>query len=84
MNQQRRQKAKARAKSRAKSTGEAVVDLGKVKLNDNPRRDYWKDQSANEIRNQLRLRKVHEDEWKFKDKQQLVGIIVEAVKASKK
>ena len=85
-------KAKARAKSRAKSVddnGRAAgqadnVQAGNITLNNNTTRDYWKDQSANEIKNQLRLRKVPQDKWILKSKDQLVRIIVKVINASNK
>lgn len=76
-------KAKAKAKARAKSV-DNNVQAGSITLNNNTGRDYWKEQSANEIRNQLRLRKVPQDDWIFKDKAQLIGIIVKVIKASNK
>ena len=70
-------KAKARARS---DSGRVRAEV--ARLNDIIDRGYWKDQSANEIKNQLRLRKVPQDDWMLKDKGQLVGIIVKVIKAS--
>ena len=42
---------------------------------------FWRDQSANELRNQLKLRDPHKfkDEWAFKSKPDLIKIIKELI-----
>jgi hypothetical protein len=72
-------KAKARAKSRAKTVDKDVRATDKT-LNNNNTREYWANNaSANEIKNQLRLRGVPEDIWIYKDKAALVRIIVKVI-----
>ena len=58
------------------------VQVGQIKTNNNKTTSYWKQQSANEIRNQLKLRdrKRFNDEWAFKTKGQLIEIIKQLVK----
>ena len=58
------------------------VQVQQIKTNNNKTTSYWKQQSANEIRNQLKLRdrKRFNDEWAFKNKGQLIEIIKQLVK----
>ena len=72
----------ARAKSRAKSAD--TVEAGNITLNNNTSRQYWNQASANEVRNQLKLRNVPLDLWRFKPREDLVSILIKAIKASKK
>ena len=46
---------------------------------------YWKEQSANEIRNQLKWRDMQKfkDEWAFKSVEQLLEIIQDLIKQNK-
>ena len=62
--------------------GDDDVQVQQIKTNNNKSTRYWKQQSANEIRNQLKLRdrKRFNDEWAFKTKAQLIDIIKQLVK----
>jgi len=44
--------------SKKKADKDDEVEVGQVTLNDNKTMGYWKNQSANELRNQLKLRKI--------------------------
>ena len=65
--------------------GDDDVQVQQIKTNNNKSASYWKQQSANEIRNQLKLRdrKRFNDEWAFKTKAQLIDIIKQLVKDGK-
>ena len=76
-------RAKAGAKARARSAGadDDAVIRG-VNVNKSEDMNFWKQQSANELRAQLRLRQPdrYMKEWVFKMKDQLFEIIRELIK----
>ena len=65
--------------------GGSDVEVGEIKPNKNKTMKYWKEQSANELRNQLKLRDLQKfkDEWAFKNKEQLLDIIKDLIKDKK-
>ena len=80
-----KQEPKAKAKSTARSSNDKSdddVEITDVKPNKNKSMKFWKEQSANELRAQLKLRdrKRFEDEWAFKNRDQLLDIIQELIK----
>ena len=80
-------KSKARAKSQAPSRARTVdddnVEISGITINDSQDINFWKVQSANEIRAQFKLRdsKKYYDEFAFKTKVQLLDIIKELIKS---
>ena len=74
-------------KSRGKKTAgsDSDVEVGQITMNSNKTMKYWKEQSANELRNQLKLRDIQKfkDEWAFKDKTQLLEIIRQLIRDNK-
>ena len=80
---------KAKAKSKAKASNvksdDDDVEVDSIKPNRSTKIRYWKEQSANELRAQLKLRdlKKFQDEWAFKSKDQLLDIIRDLIKSKK-
>ena len=58
------------------------VQISAVQPTKNKDINFWKEQSPNELRAQLKLRDLRKfrDEWAFKDKNQLMGIIQDMIK----
>ena len=85
-----KQEPKAKAKPKPKSTARSSndksdddVEIGEIKPNRNKQMKFWYQQSANELRAQLKLRdlKKFNDEWAFKSKDQLLEIIQGLIQA---
>ena len=78
-------KAKSKAKSKPSGSSSDDVQIGEIKPNKSKKMSYWKEQSANELRNQLKLRdpQKFKVEWAFKDREQLLEIIKELIKEKK-
>ena len=52
------------------------VEISGLSINQSQDLDFWKNQSANELRAQLHLRNPRErGNWAFKSKDQLVGLV---------
>ena len=83
-----KREARAEAKSKPKASNDKSdddVEVGSIKPNKNTKIKFWKEQSANELRAQLKLRdlKRFQDEWAFKSKDQLLDIIRDLIKNKK-
>lgn len=82
-------KAKAKAKASAVSSGnnesDDDVELTGITLNKSKSMKFWREQSANELRAQLKLRdpQKFKDEWAFKGKEQLIEIVQDLIKKKK-
>ena len=77
-------KAKAKAKARARSVDndDDDVEISGISVNKSEDLKYWREQSANELRAQLKLRdrEKYNREWAFKFKADLIKIIKELIK----
>ena len=77
-------KAKAKAKARARSVDndDDDVEISGISVNKSEDMKFWKEQSANELRAQLKLRYPDRfnREYAFKDRKQLLEIIKELIK----
>ena len=80
-------KAKAKAKARARSVDndDDDVEISGISVNKSEDMKYWREQSANELRAQLKLRDPvkFRDSWAFKMKADLLKIIKELIKDKK-
>ena len=80
-------KAKAKAKARARSVDndDDDVEISGISVNKSEDLKYWREQSANELRAQLKLRDPvkFRDSWAFKMKADLLKIIKELIKDKK-
>ena len=74
-------KAKAKADAGAQSDDDGVEMTGE-ELNDSTDMEVWKQASAKELQNQLKLRYPNRyfKEWAFKSRDQLLEIIEELIK----
>jgi len=74
-------KKRKNAKS-SKSSDDGSVVMQGADLNKSTNIDYWKDQSANEIRNQLQLRNIPRDPRWF-EKTELIKLVQELIRKKK-
>ncbi len=73
------------AQSTARSSNDNDIVLpGNVTLNNNADRQYWNEASANEIKNQLTLRRVPVDQWEGKSRPQLIALITRIIRESRR
>ena len=68
--------------SKKKAVEDDEVEIQNVTLNDNKTMGYWKSQSANELRNQLKLRKIPSNTY-WVTKKGLLKIVSELIKDKK-
>ena len=75
-------KAKAKAKSKPRDSS-GSVEVARIKLPTNTTREFWEEQSAKEIRNQLALMGVSSNLYLFKQKKQNIATLINAIQSKK-
>ena len=75
-------KAKSKARSSNDKPSDDEVEISTVNPNKSTSLTFWRQQSANDLRTQLKLRDLQrfKDEWAFKTKSQLFEIIRQLIK----